>query len=130
MAVISPNAYVTAPSTFQFTLRPRPSPLIADAHQGVIAARAVICTINTRITAAEIAYILEHSQSKLILVDHECAHLVKDAKVPVIVCNDTGRVGDPYEAFLAAGREFSGERGWRGLVPEADEDAGVSLCYT
>ncbi|KAH9833040.1 acetyl-CoA synthetase-like protein [Rhodofomes roseus] len=106
------------------------SPLIADAHQGVLAARAVICPINTRLTQQEVAYILEHSGAKVILVDHECVHLVEGTKARVIVANDTGKPGDPYEDFLSAGRRFSGERGWSGLEWEVDEDAPAVLCYT
>lgn len=104
--------------------------MIADAYQAIPAARAVSCPINTRLTPLEIAYILEHSRAKLILADYEYAHLVKDSKVPIIVCNDTGRVGDPYEEFLSQGRRFSQERGWWGLELESDEDAGFALCYT
>ncbi|PCH37800.1 acetyl-CoA synthetase-like protein [Wolfiporia cocos MD-104 SS10] len=113
VAVISPN-----------------SPMIADAHQGILAARAVICPINTRLTRPEVDYILEHSGSKLILVDHELAHLVQNANIPVIVSKDTGRAGDPYEEFLSTGRRFSGEKGWSGLDWEEDEDAAIALCYT
>ena len=104
--------------------------MIADAYQAIPAARAVICPINTRLTPPEIAYILQHSRAKLILVDYEFAHLVKDTKIPVILSNDTGRAGDPYEAFLSQGRRFSQERGWGGLDSEPDEDAGMALCYT
>lgn len=104
--------------------------MIADAFQGIPAARAVICPINTRLTPPEVAYILQHSRAKLILVDYEYAHLVKDAKIPVILNNDTGRAGDPYEGFLSQGRRFSQDRGWRGLELEPDEDAGFALCYT
>ncbi|KAJ3482473.1 hypothetical protein NLI96_g6951 [Meripilus lineatus] len=106
------------------------SPVIAEAHHGVIAARAVICPINTRLTVPEVAYILEHSGAKLIIVDYEYARLVSGAKVPVIISNDTGRAGDPYETFLTNGRIFSQERGWAGLAWETDEDAASSLCYT
>ncbi|OBZ65771.1 Acetate/butyrate--CoA ligase AAE7, peroxisomal [Grifola frondosa] len=106
------------------------SPAIAEAHHGVLAARAVICPINTRLTHAEVAYILEHSGSRLIIVDHEFSHLVTGAKVPVVVTNDSGRVGDPYEEFLSTGRQFSAERGWPGLEWERDEDAAAALCYT
>jgi acyl-CoA synthetase (AMP-forming)/AMP-acid ligase II len=104
--------------------------MIADAYQAIPAARAVICPINTRLTPLEIAYILEHSRTKLILVDSEYAHLIKHTKIPVILSNDTGRAGDPYEDFLSRGRRFSQERGWWGLEPEPDEDAGIALCYT
>ncbi|KAH8106897.1 AMP-dependent synthetase and ligase [Cristinia sonorae] len=112
VAVIAPNWYVS------------------QAHHGVIAARAVLCPINTRLTHGEVAYILEHSGAKIIIVDYEFKHLVEGAKVPVIVSNDTGRRGDPYEDFLAAGRQFSNEKGWSGLYWEPDENANAALCYT
>ncbi|KZT71372.1 acetyl-CoA synthetase-like protein [Daedalea quercina L-15889] len=106
------------------------SPLIVDAHQGILAARAVICPINTRLTQQEVAYILEHSGAKVVLVDHESVHLVQGTKTRVIVSNDSGKSGDPYEEFLSTGRRFSAERGWPGLEWEADEDAPAALCYT
>lgn len=96
----------------------------------MLGARAIICAINTRLTHGEVAYILEHSGAKLIFVDHESTHLVKDAKVPVVVIHDTGRQDDPYEQFLTAGRKFSDERGWPGLEWERDEDAACALNYT
>lgn len=83
VAVICPNA-----------------PMIADAHQGILAARAVITPINTRLTKDNVKYIVEHSGSKLILVDHELVGLTEGLGVPTIVSNDTGRAGDPYEEFL------------------------------
>lgn len=95
-----------------------------------MAARAVVNPINTRLTPHEIAYILDHSGAKLILVDHECLHLLPLARVTTIVSHDTGRAGDPYEEFLSSGRRFSNERGWAGLDVEADENAGAVLCYT
>ncbi|TFL03316.1 AMP-dependent synthetase and ligase [Pterulicium gracile] len=107
------------------------SPMIADTNFGVMAARAIPNLINTRLKPSDVEYILEHSQSKLILVDHACAHLVKNSPLPKILCNDTGREeGDPYEAFLTGGRKFSQERGWSGLESESDENAGAMLCYT
>ncbi|KAF7339815.1 AMP-dependent synthetase and ligase [Mycena venus] len=107
------------------------SPLIADAHHGVLAAQAVPCPINTRLKPSEVAYILEHSGSSIILVDHEYVHLLPpNLKVRVIVSNDTGRPGDPYEDFLSSGRAFSQERGWAGLEYTTDENAPATLCYT
>ncbi|KAH7921787.1 acetyl-CoA synthetase-like protein [Leucogyrophana mollusca] len=106
------------------------SPLIADAHFGVLAARAILTAINTRLTPQEVAYILDHSGSKLILVDRDCMHLVQGSSIPIIVSHDTGRPNDPYEDFLRAGRKFSAEKGWAGLDVEPDENAGAILCYT
>ncbi|KAH9175520.1 acetyl-CoA synthetase-like protein [Lactarius sanguifluus] len=65
-----------------------------------LAARAIITTINTRLTKNEIDYILAHSVMQ---------------RTRVVVCNDTGRAGDPYEDFLTAGRAYSQEKGWPGL---------------
>lgn len=75
-------------------------------------------------------YIIEHSGCSLLLVDHEFLPLVNGTKVPVIVSNDTGRTGDPYEDFLSEGRKFSQEMGWPGLEAHRDENAGAVLCYT
>lgn len=71
-----------------------------------------------------------HCGAKLVFVDHEYKHLVGDAKARIIVCNDTGRAGDPYEDFLTAGREFSQEKGWAGLEMDSDENKPLSLNYT
>lgn len=105
-------------------------PMIADAHFGVLAARAIVTPVNTRLTPPEVSYILNHSGAKLILIDHDFMHLIENNNVPIIVCHDTGRAGDPYESFLSAGRIFSAEKGWAGLDVEPDENAGAVLCYT
>ncbi|KAH8120100.1 acetyl-CoA synthetase-like protein [Phellopilus nigrolimitatus] len=122
IAILAPNTYDFAP---MLILVPP-----TEALHGVLAARAVVTPINTRLTKGEIEFILDHSGSKMILVDHEYAHLVKDAKVPVIISKDTGRFGCPYEEFLSKGRQHSNERGWAGLEMELNEDAAATLCYT
>lgn len=101
-----------------------------DAHHAVIAARGILTPINTRLKPHEVSYILEHSGSRLILVDFEYTHLVAGTKIPFIISNDTGRLGDPYESFLTQGRQFSKDRGWEGLDEEPDENAAAVLCYT
>ncbi|KAF8213267.1 AMP-dependent synthetase and ligase [Mycena galopus ATCC 62051] len=116
VAVIAPNS-----THNQFT----------DANHGVLAAQAVPCLINTRLKPSEVAYILDHSGSSIILVDHEYVHLLPpNLKVRVVVSNDTGRAGDPYEEFLTSGRAYSQERGWAGLEYNPDENAPATLCYT
>lgn len=59
-----------------------------------------LMTLSIRLTKDIVDYIIEHSGAKLILVDHEFAHLVKGTSVPVIVSHDTGKSDDPYEQFL------------------------------
>jgi hypothetical protein len=86
--------------------------------------------LSTRLLKADIAYIVRHSGAKLVLVDHQYTSLVDSTGVPTIVSLDTGRSGDPYEAFLSSGRKFSQEQGWAGLELEEDENAGASINYT
>ncbi|PBK76966.1 acetyl-CoA synthetase-like protein [Armillaria solidipes] len=118
VAVIAPNSYVPNPT----------SP--ADACHGVLAARAILTPINTRLRPQEVDYILDHSGASLILIDEELLPLIAGSKLPRIVCKDTGRSDDPYEEFLSEGRRYSQERGWAGLDVEPDENAGALLCYT
>ncbi|CCM00518.1 uncharacterized protein FIBRA_02552 [Fibroporia radiculosa] len=126
VAVLAPNSFLHSWFSFDGMLKI----LTPDAHHGVLAARAVICPINTRLTSQEVAYIIEHSEAKLILVDRELVHLVQNAQIPIIVSEDSGRAGDPYEDFLTNGRKFSREKGWAGLAWESNEDAPAALCYT
>ncbi|KAJ3798821.1 hypothetical protein GGU11DRAFT_779484 [Lentinula aff. detonsa] len=105
-------------------------PMMADALQGALAARVILTAVNTRLTPQEVAYILNHSGSKLVLIDSEYLHLIEGTHIPVVVSNDTGKSGDPYEDFLSEGRQYSNEKGWLGLEMEADENTPAMLCYT
>ena len=81
------------------------SPAMVEAHFGVPAAGCVLVTVNTRLSRAEIAYILEHSGARVLLLDAELAGLVDPSglgDVRVIRVEDTGSVDDPYEQFLAS----------------------------
>ena len=81
------------------------TPAMLEAHFGVPAAGLVLVPINTRLNSDEIGYILKHSGSKFVFVDHELEALVKPLDltgVRVIRVDDTGAPGDPYEDFLAA----------------------------
>ena len=76
-------------------------------------AGAILVAINTRLSAPEIAYILEHSGAKVLVVDTELAHLVEpsldelpELELVVSVEDVPGGVrlpGPDYEAFLASG---------------------------
>jgi fatty-acyl-CoA synthase len=92
---------------------------LLEAHFGVPAAGAVLVAINTRLTAPEIAYILEHSGARLLVVDPSLEHLVADGPVERLLV-----AGGSYEDFLAAAP--AGE-------PEdriADEEDVISINYT
>src|SRR5687768_12539936 len=80
------------------------TPAMLEAHFGVPAAGLVLVPINIRLNRDEVAYILQHSGARVVLVDNEFEGLVKPldhAGVTAIRIDDTGAAGDPYEDFLA-----------------------------
>jgi acyl-CoA synthetase (AMP-forming)/AMP-acid ligase II len=68
----------------------------------VPAAGGVLVAINTRLAAEEIRYILEHSGSRMLVVDPSLAPLVENAPVERVLV--TGPGGD-YEASLEGARD-------------------------
>jgi fatty-acyl-CoA synthase len=108
------------------TLLPN-SPAMLEAHFGVPAAGGVLVTVNTRLSKAEIAYILEHSGARFLLLDADLAGLVDPnglGDVQVIRVDDTGAPDDPYEQLLA---DASPERPASWLEHEEET---ISINYT
>jgi fatty-acyl-CoA synthase len=94
---------------------------LLEAHFGVPAAGAVLVAINTRLKSEEIAYILDHSGARMLVVDESLADLVPDAPVEhLLVCGE----GGTYEGFLANAGE--GEPEYR----LETEDDTISINYT
>ena len=50
-----------------------------EAHFGVAMAGGVLNSINTRLDAAAVAFILDHGEAKIVLVDRELSGVVKAA---------------------------------------------------
>ena len=112
-------------------------PAMLDAHFGVPMLGAVLNTINTRLDARTVAYILEHGEAQALITDREYAAVVGPAlkqlgrRLLVIDADDAQyagageRLGDvEYEALLAEGSpDFVGE-------PPADERQPMALNYT
>jgi fatty-acyl-CoA synthase len=101
------------------------TPAMLEGAYGVPAAGGTLVPINTRLTAGEVEYILEHSGASVAVVDHELAHLVAEAQgVEVIVDEDRDDPGNPYEAFLLSGT------GSPDPAPPEDEEQVISINYT
>lgn len=107
-------------------------PMILDLIQALPAIHAVIVPMNIRLTKPEVNYILEHSGSKLVIVDHEFAKLAEDFKGEVIISKDSGGRDptDPYEQLIESGRHDADTTGWAGHTLIEDEDANLAICYT
>jgi fatty-acyl-CoA synthase len=112
-------------------------PAMVEAHYGVPMLGAVLNTINTRLDARTVAYILDHGEAKILITDREFAGQVGPAlalskRKPLVIDVDdplyTGpgdRLGKiEYEDFIAAGDpDFA----W---TPPADESSAIALNYT
>ena len=101
-------------------LAPNVSELL-EAHFGVPAAGAVLVAINTRLTADEIAYIVGHSGSRVVVVDPSLAHLVADLHVERLLV--TGTDGAYEELLASAGPGEPEDR-------LESEDDTISINYT
>jgi fatty-acyl-CoA synthase len=111
-------------------------PAMFEAHFGIPMCGAVINAINTRLDAEAIAFILQHGEAKVVLVDKEFGELVQRAtshlpKRPLIVGIDDPEfqggqlIGQmTYEELLEGGDE---DYPWQ--MP-ADEWQAISLNYT
>ncbi|MBF0267854.1 MAG: acyl-CoA synthetase [Alphaproteobacteria bacterium] len=107
-----------------------------EAHFGVPMAGCVLNSINTRLDAQTVAFILEHGEAKLLLVDRAFAAIAAEALVmmenppPVIDIDDDGLADHPgigeidYENFLKQGSlDFS-------FAWPDDEWRAIALNYT
>ena len=101
-------------------------PPMLEAHFAVPLAGLVLVGINTRLSAGEVEYIVEHSKAKMVFVDHELEELLEgvDESVEIVRIDDTGEEGDPYEDYLSEGSPEPVES-----VLE-DEEEMISVNYT
>jgi fatty-acyl-CoA synthase len=113
-------------------------PPMVEAHFGVPMCGATLNTLNTRLDADAIAFMLEHGGAKVLLVDKEFSPTVdgalqkmKGARPEVIDIEDVEYAGPgkrlgkrTYEELLS-----EGDPGWAWRWPQ-DEWEAISLNYT
>ncbi len=114
------------------------TPEMFEAHYSVPMTGGVVNTINTRLDTRTVAYILDHSDCKVFIVDRQFHNVVVDAlaqvdrEITVIDIDDKqAGLGDipaigklEYESFLETGDE-----GFEWIRPD-DEWQAISLSYT
>lgn len=112
-------------------------PAQAEAHFGVPACGAVLNTINTRLEAETVAYILDHGEAKVLLVDPQFLPMAAQAieqmsgPAPIVIEVADEQAGvhahgqyTEYEQLLA-----SGDPDFQWIMPE-DEWESLALNYT
>ena len=116
------------------------TPELFEAHYSIPMTGGVINTINTRLDADTIAYILDHSDAKLLITDTQFSPTMKKAlqiygkNIPIIDIHDDQavfkdgegeKIGEmTYEEFLQ-----TGDDNFNWFLPE-DEWQAISLSYT
>ncbi len=116
------------------------TPELFEAHYSIPMTGGVINTINTRLDADTIAYILDHSDAKLLITDTQFSPTMKKAlkiygkNIPIIDIHDDQavfkdgegeKIGEmTYEEFLQ-----TGDDNYNWSLPK-DEWQAISLSYT
>ena len=113
------------------------TPEMYECHFGVSMAGAVLNTLNTRLDAEAIAFMLEHGGAKILIADREFSSTVEKALAsikskPIVIDVDDPEYAGPgrrigaeeYEHFVA-----SGDPGYE-WAPPGDEWNAISLNYT
>jgi fatty-acyl-CoA synthase len=113
------------------------TPEMYEAHFGVPMCGAVLNTLNTRLDAEAIAFMLDHGEAKVLLTDREFSPTIEKALAiakakPVVIDVDDSEYSGPGKRLGAKSYEEllgEGEPGWAWPWP-ADEWQAISLNYT
>ena len=114
------------------------TPEIFEAHYSVPMTGAILNTINSRLDAKTVAYIIDHSEAKVLIVDRQLHSVIEKALTqtkikPIIIDIQDDhadqsllkKIGDKeYEEFLKTGEE---NYIWK---KPKDEWQAISLSYT
>jgi len=99
------------------------TPPMLEAHYGVPMIGAVLNSLNYRLDAPTIAFILDHGESKVIITDREFSPVIKEALAilgrDIIVID----VDDP----LAKGGELIGEKDYEAFLEEGDPTHPINM---
>ncbi|KAI2788725.1 Acetate/butyrate--CoA ligase AAE7, peroxisomal [Penicillium oxalicum] len=119
------------------------TPAFLESIFGIAAAGAVNVAVNYRLKEEDIAYIFDHGDVDVIIVDQEFVNLLdlyrsQHPNVPIVVDTDTdateGELTGPFDHAVLEGLRYDSETGglgWAGLEAQAaDENSLIALAYT
>ncbi len=98
------------------------TPALLEAHYGVPMIGAVLNALNTRLDPANIAFILQHGEAKLLIADTEYSATIKRALSQVENPPPVIHFDDPW----GDGGEQLGESGYEALLTESAPDFNPS----
>jgi len=108
VAVLAPNTHV-----------------MLEAHYGVPGSRSALLTLNIRLSAQELAWIVDHAEASTLIYDSAWTEKARaiaalSNRSLALVC--AGGLDDEYESMLSSADAF--------FEPVADENSVISLNYT
>ena len=116
------------------------TPEMVESHFGVPAIGAVLNTLNTRLDAASLTYMLNHAQAKVVLIDREFSKVMQEAIAnaqvkPIVIDIDDSQYQGPgdrigsyeYESLIAAQAERASQEP---IYFAGDEWDAIALNYT
>jgi fatty-acyl-CoA synthase len=95
------------------------TPAMVEAHFFVPMAGAVLNTLNTRLDAATIAFMLDHGEAKVVIVDPEFAAVMDDA-IRLRKSLEPLLVIDAEDALFTGPAKRIGDLTYEDLLPERD----------
>jgi fatty-acyl-CoA synthase len=102
-----------------------------ELYFGVPCAGGVLHTLNLRLSADQLAYIINHAEDRVLFVDASLLSLIEPIRgelktvEQIVVLNDSDQAeGCDYETLLAAAPET------RYRWPRLDENTAAAMCYT
>ncbi len=112
-------------------------PEMIEAHFAVNMVGGVLNTINTRLDADTVAYILDHSESRLVFCDTQFSPVVREAlailgdKAPEVIdiVDSEAPEGERLGTLTHADLLESGDPAWNWPMPEDEWDA-MAINYT
>jgi len=97
------------------------TPMALEPHYGVPLIGAVLVMLNYRLQSGELAWILNHSKAKVVLVDPQLASLLEPVREQM---PNLQHIITEYDEFLATGDDRVSD------PPAIDEDGLLSINYT
>ena len=108
VAVLAPNSHV-----------------LLESHYGVPYGGAVLVALNTRLTAGDLSFIVEHCGAQVLIYDYEFEHVAKDIAAQAgdgLRLVRAGRPDDQYERLLTSASPYHRD--------VSDERSLLSINYT